>query len=106
MKLRQVKTVNNAVDRYSIIVSGASDTAMDELIDWCCKNLLDSDIWVYKINRTLVTRLHDGKDRKLAHVIEVNYQLSYLTEKDLLMFQLRWIDYIDEIPETEYVIKF
>ena len=104
MNLRQVKSDN---EYYSVIITDFSEDDVHEFFTWCRVNLQDSDIWVYKVKKEIIHRYRDGHD--VVHGVseymesETVYQMSYITEKDLVMFQLKWADSIE--TETQELAK-
>ena len=116
MEFRQVQSDSNfeGSPYFSIIISDIEiEDDMDKFFMWCRDNFNYSDVYIFEIKKKILHRFKRGNDYgpgKSEYMpqwkTEICYQMSYISEKDLLMFQLKWADFItDKEVQNELVKK-
>lgn len=82
--------------KVALIIEGPEGEVYD-FFRWCVHsfNNVKTDIFIFKVERSLLTSVDTTGQIYLPNEpeqLDPFYQISYLSEKDLLLFKLKWID--------------
>ncbi len=81
--------------KIALMIEGPENECFD-FIKWCVHSFNPSmDLWIMKVERSLLTTI--GSDGKIylpeePEVLPAFYQISFITDADMTLFRLKWID--------------
>lgn len=92
-KLSFTEIISN--DRTALMIEGPEAECFD-FIEWCVHSFNPTlDLWIMKVERSLLTTI--GADGKIhlpeePEILPAFFQISFITDADMTLFKLKWID--------------
>lgn len=106
LKFTEVTTDGNIV----LLIEGPEEEAF-KFFQWCVEsfNIGNIDLWIMKVQRSLLTSIEAETGKVVLpdepEMLEPFYQISYLTEDNLILFRLRWLDEHNDIKQINATTK-
>lgn len=97
-------------ENIALLIHGPEWEVFD-LFKWCVESFNTSklDLCFMKVQRSLLTRIaaNTGKVHlpEEPELLEPFYQISFLSEENLMLFKLKWIDEDTDIDKIDAVTK-
>ena len=108
MKTNLTFTEITSNTKHALMIEGP-ELECFQFIKWCVDSFNPSmDLWIMKVERSLLTTISaEGKIiiPEEPRNLPVFYQISYITDTDMLLFKLKWIDNETELKPVDSIQK-